>query len=47
MYDNYCFDIKRQDPFDNWDLYFSATPADPIGNTMNNKFKINTSNNVC
>lgn len=47
LYDNYCFDIRRQDPFDNWDLYFSAAPADPIGNTMTNKFKINTSNNVC
>jgi hypothetical protein len=47
MYDNYCFDIRRQDPFDNWDLYFSAEPADPIGNTMNNNFKINTSDNVC
>lgn len=47
MYNNYCFDIRRQDPFDNWDLYFSDTPADPIRNTLTNKFKVNTSTNVC
>lgn len=43
---NYCFDIRRQDPFDNWDLYHSEFPADPIGNTMN-KFKVNAASNVC
>lgn len=47
MYQNYCFDVRRQDPFDNWDLFFKDFPADPIGNSMNNKFKLNTSNNVC
>ena len=46
-YQNYCFEVKRQDPFDNWDLYFSTFPADPIGNNMDNKFKINISDNVC
>lgn len=47
IYHNYCFEVKRQDPFDNWDLYFSTFPADPIGNSMDNKFKINISDNVC
>lgn len=47
IYQNYCFEVKRQDPFDNWDLYFSSFPADPIGNAMGNKFKINLSDNVC
>ena len=47
LYQNYYFDIKRQDPFDNWDMYYSAFPADPIGNTMNNNFKVNVTNNVC
>jgi len=47
IYQNYCFEVKRQDPFDNWDLYFSSFPADPIGNAMGNKFKINISDNVC
>ncbi len=46
-YANYIIDVRRQDPFDNWDLYYSTFPADPIGNTMNNKFKINSSNSVC
>jgi hypothetical protein len=47
IYQNYCFEVKRQDPFDNWDLYFSKFPSDPIGNAMDNKFKINISDNVC
>lgn len=47
MYNNYCFEIKRQDPFDNWDLYFSKFPGDPIGNTTEIKFKLNMSDNVC
>lgn len=47
IYQDYCFEVKRQDPFDNWDLYFSTFPADPIGNSMDNKFKINISDNVC
>jgi hypothetical protein len=47
MYQNYCFDIKRQDPFDNWNLYHSGFPADPIGNMMNNRFKVNIANNAC
>jgi len=47
IYQNYCFEVKRQDPFDNWDLYFSTFPADPIGNAVGNKFKVNLSDNVC
>jgi hypothetical protein len=47
MYNSYCFEVKRQDPFDNWDMYYSKFPADPIGNTTNLKFKLNSSDNVC
>lgn len=47
MYKNYCFNIKRQDPFDFWDLYHSSFPADPIGNTVNNKFKVNIADDAC
>jgi len=47
MNGEYYFDIRRQDPFDNWDLYHSEFPSDPIGNTMNNNFKINSAANVC
>jgi len=47
IYDNFCFDVKRQDPFDNWNMYYGQFPADPIGNAMTNNFKINSASNVC
>jgi hypothetical protein len=47
IYQNYSFDVRRQDPFDDWDLYHASFPADPIGNPMDNSFNINSSNNVC
>ena len=47
LYQNFIFDVKRQDPFDNWDLYHSSFPADPIGNAMDNNFRVNISDDVC
>ena len=47
MYDNYCFYVKRQDPFDNWDLYYSSFPNDPIGERLTDKFNTNSSQYVC
>lgn len=48
MYQNYCFDVKRQDPFSFWELYFSGPiPADPIGQVATNKFTFNLADNVC
>ena len=47
MYDNYCFYVKRQDPFDNWDLYYSSFPNDPIGERLTDKFNTNSSQDVC
>jgi hypothetical protein len=47
MYDNYCFTLRRQDPFDNWGLYYSKFPADPIGKRMTNKFNTNSAQDVC
>jgi hypothetical protein len=47
MYDNYCFTVRRQDPFDNWDLYYSKYPADPIGERMTTKFNSNSAEDVC
>lgn len=47
LYQNYCFDVKRQDPFDNWNLFYGIFPTDPIGNSMTNNFKINSADNVC
>ena len=47
MYNNYCFKVKRQDPFDNWDLYYSTFPADPTGERMTIKFDSNSAEDVC
>lgn len=47
IYQNYTVHVRRQDPFDNWGLYFSDFPSDPIGNTLNNKAKIKTQTNDC
>jgi hypothetical protein len=47
MYNNYCFHLRRQDPFDNWGLYYSSFPADPIGESMTNKFTTNTEEDAC
>ena len=47
MYANYCFLLKRQDPFDFWNLYYSKYPADPIGAEITSKFNTYTTPNVC
>ena len=47
MYDNYCFLLKRQDPFDLWNLYYSTYPADPIGESITSQFNTFTPPNVC
>jgi hypothetical protein len=47
MYDNYCFTVKRQDPFDFWGLYYANFPADPIGQLITDKYDVNTSDDVC
>lgn len=47
LYDNLCFFIKRQDPFNTWDLFYSNFPADPIGEKITNKFTINSEDYVC
>lgn len=47
LYNNYCFYVKRQDPFDNWDLYYAKFPSDPIGERITDKFNINSAEDVC
>jgi hypothetical protein len=47
IYQNYLFDVKRQDPFDKWNMFYGTFPMDPIGNTMTNNFKINSAEDVC
>src|ERR1017187_1794466 len=31
LHQNYCFYVRRQDPFDNWGLFYLNFPSDPIG----------------
>jgi hypothetical protein len=47
MYDNYCLSLRRQDPFDNWGLFWGNFPADPIGERMTDNFTINSADDVC
>jgi len=47
MYDNYCFSVRRQDPFNNWGLYYSTFPADPLGVRMTDNFTTNSAEDVC
>jgi hypothetical protein len=47
MYNNYSFFIKRQDPFNEWDLFYTNYPSDPIGGVITDKFTVNSSDDVC
>jgi hypothetical protein len=47
VYLNNSFYVRRQDPFNNWNLYWAKFPADPNGERMTNKFNINTEDDVC
>lgn len=47
LYQNFFLNLKRQDPFDNWDMFYSKFPSDQIGNSLNNNFKVNSEDNVC
>lgn len=47
IYQNYCFGIKRQDPFAHWELYYPTFPGDPIGDSMTDNFTINQDDDVC
>ena len=47
MYNNYCFTVRRQDPFGVWGLYYGKFPADPTGDRITDKFTINSEDDVC
>ncbi len=42
LYDNFCFTLKRQDPFANWGLYYGTFPEDPVGDKIIDKFNVKT-----
>ena len=47
LYDNFCFYLKRQDPFNLWDLFHTEFPSDPIGQKISDNFIINSEDYVC
>ena len=47
MYQNYCFTVKRQDPYGVWGLITTTFPSDAIGDKITNKFKVNAADDVC
>ena len=46
-YQDYCFSVKRQDPFGSWGLYYNKFPADKIGEQMPNDFIVKKQDYVC
>lgn len=47
IYQNFPFQIRRQDPFNLWNLFYTTYPSDPIGQSITNKFNVNTTDNDC
>lgn len=47
IYQNFPFQIRRQDPFNLWNLFYTKYPSDPIGQSITNKFNVNTTDNDC
>jgi len=47
LYDNFCFKLKRQDPFAIWGLYYGNFPEDPVGDRLTDKFTTNNEEDVC
>lgn len=47
MYQNYVLNVKRQDPFDDWNLYYGSFPADPIGDRITDKYTTKSDTDVC
>jgi hypothetical protein len=47
MYQNYCFSVRRQDPFGEWNLFYGTFPSDPIGDHTGDNFITNSAEDVC
>ena len=47
MYQNNVFSLKRQDPFNEWGLFHSRFPSDPIGQRITDKYRTNSEDYVC
>jgi hypothetical protein len=46
-YQNYCFNLKRQDPYALWGLLYTKFPSDATGDRITDKFTVKNSDNVC
>jgi len=47
IYNNYNFNVRRQDPFNLWGLRYDTFPSDPKGDTMTDNFTINSTDEPC
>ena len=47
LHSEIILNVKRQDPFNNWGLYYSKFPADILGDTITEQFIVKTEDNVC
>ena len=47
LYQNFCFNLKRQDPFGVWGLYYSKYPEDPVGDRITDKYIVKEQDDVC
>jgi hypothetical protein len=46
-YQNYFFNVKRQDPYAQWGLLYTNFPSDIVGERITDIFTINNSQDVC
>lgn len=47
MYNNYLINVRRQDPFGDWELLYTDFPSDSIGGTTTNKYDTKSAEDVC
>lgn len=46
-YQNYCFNLKRQDPYAQWGLLYTDFPSDITGDRITDRFTVKNSDDVC
>jgi len=46
-YQNYCFILKRQDPYAQWGLLYTKFPSDAPGDRITDRFTVKSSDDVC
>jgi hypothetical protein len=46
-YQNYCFNMKRQDPYAQWGLLYTSFPSDATGDRITDRFTVKSSDDVC